>query len=159
MLFTQEADCSGAGMLGLMAWQPVPTSCSLAFGNWYSATMAHFKKGNILHANIWLWMVSISLFLLDLWLKGERNKNKSAKGIAIKKNMLCGGLLCWPAWRKAATAVLSQIAQWENLHTQHYLRTPERNHGRDTMKSIKSWRMDVRGWVPHSPSPPHLTQG
>lgn len=74
MLHTQEARCSGAGMLALMAWQPVPTPCSPAFGNWHSATMAHFKKGNILHANIWLRMVPINFFLLDLWLKGGKKQ-------------------------------------------------------------------------------------
>lgn len=71
MLYTEEVNCFGAGMLRLRTWQPVPTPCSLAFGNWYIVTMAHFKKGNILYANIWLRIVPI-IFVRSLAERGEK---------------------------------------------------------------------------------------
>lgn len=63
------------------------------------------------------WCLSIFFYKISGW-KGERSKNKSAKDTAIKKNLLCvRGILCWPAWSKAAVAILAQIAGWESLHT------------------------------------------
>lgn len=63
------------------------------------------------------WCLSIFFYKISGW-KGERSKNKSAKDTAIKKNLLCvRGILCWPAWSKAAIAILAQIAGWESLHT------------------------------------------
>lgn len=120
--------------------------CSLAFGNWYCATMVHFKKENILRANILLWMVSFNFFFVRSLT--EKRKIKSAKGIAIKKTTVERGIWRWWAWSKATLPPLSMYHSGK-VCAYSALRTLGRNHGSNIRRGIKSWRAYVSKCTPH----------